>query len=377
MAWIATTVLFLLAWACITYAKAPQNQQAPTFTVGPTETVLTARQAKAADLKLADAGVYALNDNGTLKWFGVGGPPGANKMYRSQIYSIGPRDNPYEKIVSRFVHIEDAPERQLAKGSHGTGFWIANVYRNPANGHILAFVHTEYSPFRRPETIEGGWYCRFGLAISKDGGESFRWCGYFLTPDLSYESLLNHWYGKQPWHCNMGLACYVVNDGYINVYYQDTEDLPDRWVRGVAVARARVKDVLDSADKGRVTVWKKYYQGQWSEEGIGGRFTPLGIEPKGYMHGDGAYNTYLGQYVLVTRDDEGRKGCALVISFSSDGIHWSPWQDLRRDDDLYNHPSIVSAGDDNETVGKSFWVYYKYKPQRGERSVERVLVTLD
>eukprot|EP01047_Picozoa_sp_COSAG01_P098353 COSAG01_NODE_28550_length_658_cov_1.599284_1_plen_41_part_10 len=30
--------------------------------------------------------------------------------------------------------------------------------------------------------------------------------------------------------------------------------------------------------------WKKRFQGDWTEPGMGGKFTPLSIAPEGYMH---------------------------------------------------------------------------------------------
>ena len=175
----------------------------------------------------------------------------------------------------------------------------------------------------------------------------------------------------------MGLPCYIVKDGYIYVYYRDTVDLPNRSQYGTAVARAGLDEVMAAALMGRVSPWHKFYDGAWEQPGVGGKFTSLNIEPKGYMHGDGAYNTHLKKFVLVTRDDLDRKGSALVISFSADGIHWSPWQDIHRDAGKYNHPSIISNGEDNELTGDSFWVYYKYKPEAGPMCLGRTRIQLD
>ena len=95
--------------------------------------------------------------------------------------------------------------------------------------------------------------------------------------------------------------------------------------------------------------------------------SPLNIDPVGYLHGDAAYNDYLDQFVIITRHgkhtgaDGGRLPVGQVmIAFSKDGIEWSQWQTVHADNHLHDYPSIVSTGDDNGVIGKSFWVYYKY-----------------
>jgi len=75
--------------------------------------------------------------------------------------------------------------------------------------------------------------------------------------------------------------------------------------------------------------------------------------------GDG----YLNALVLVTRYGKQPDGAKsnkgeVLIAFSRDGINWSEWQVVHSDKHLHDYPSIVSTGDDNEVLGKSFWVYY-------------------
>ena len=275
--------------------------------------------------------------------------------------------------------------------------WIANVYLNPDNGHILGFVHTE-----NVSTNRGGVYFRLGLAISEDGGRTFEWCGFIIEPELSYQTWFEHWRPKnfraEFIYPNTGLANYIIKDGYLYLYYTDTRDRPDALVNGVAVARAKLADVLATAEHHQAVPWKKYYHGGWDENGLGGRFTPLNIEPLGFLHGDAAYNSYLRQYMLVTRSylyaggdnkvfghdwNPTRKG-SILISFSKDGIGWSPWQTVHEDTHAHDYPSIISTGDDNEVTGKSFWVYYKYFHDTDLPAIEwhkhrwdRVLITLD
>ena len=343
------------------------------FSVGKPETVISFERMKEADVRGIDGSLYALNDKGQWKWFGT------NLV--KIVYSTGPRDNPLDHIVAK-SELQDLPDTYTdtrfgfaVDHRWGDGPTLANVYLNPKNGHILGFFHTEWTL-----QTKGGAYFRFGLGISKDGGKTFQWCGHILATHLSYETWLKHWRGVKKggpfaWS-NVGLANYVVKDGYFYLYYTDTEDHPATLVQGTAVARAKVEDVLAAAENLQAASWKKYHQGQWNEGGISGKFTPLNIKPLGFLHGDSAYNSHLDRFVLVTRlgkyDDTPpeapSKSSSILLSFSKDGIHWSDWQVMHEDNHLHDYPSIVSMGDDNEVVGKSFWVYYKYCFSNSRRS---------
>lgn len=317
------------------------------------------------DVKGVDGSIYALHDKGQCKWFCT------NLVHI--VHSIGPLDNPLENIVAK-SELEGLPDaytdtRYGFSVDHrwGDGPTLANVYLNAENGHIIGFIHTEW-------TLEskGGTYFRLGIAISKDGGKSFHWCGHIIEPELTYETWLNHWRGGDVGghhnFANIGLANYIIKEDYFYLYYVDARDKPDTFIQGTAVARARMEDVLAAAENMQTTPWKKYYDGEWNENGMGGgKFTALNLDPKGYLHGDAAYNSYLDKYVLVTRYGKhtGPDGLpmtrgSVLIAFSQDGITWSDWQTVHEDDHLHDYPSVISMGDDNEVLGKSFWVYYKY-----------------
>ena len=358
------------------------------FSVGEPQTVLSHERMKKLDIRGIDGSLYALNAKGRCKWFGT------NLV--KIVCSTGPRDNPFASIVAR-SELEGLPDdytdtRYGFAEDHrwGDGPTLANVYLDPDRGHIIGFMHTEWTLETRD-----GTYFRLGLAISRDGGKSFQWCGHIIEPELSYDTWLSHWrsgsVGGHHAFGNIGLANYVTRDGCFYLYYTDTRDRPDAFMQGMAVARAKVDDVLAAAGELQVAPWHKYCDGEWNESGRGGKFTSLNLEPKGYLHGDAAYNSYLDQLVLVTRygkhtgpDGARLEAGSVLIAFSRDGIHWTEWQTVHTDDHLHDYPSIVSMGDDNEVIGKSFWVYYKYcfndvLPQWDwyTNRWDRVLVTMD
>ena len=347
------------------------------FSTGNPQVILAHEGKEELGIRILETGLFAVNDEGTLKWFSTqqNFPPSGDGL----IYSVGRRENPFEYVRSLSGQIMDMPERGEDKLHPGNSAWIVNVCRDPEQGHILAFVRVEYWPFGEAKRK----YHRLGLALSKDGGASFRWCGFIITPELTYETWMNHWKRTQPGSCDMGHACYIQKGGYFYVYYQDTRDLPDTAGHGLAVARARIRDVMAAANKYEVTVWKKYHQKKWSENGIGGAFSPLNIAPRGEMHGDAATCDYLHQYILVSRDDTGDEAGGVVISFSKNGIQWSAWQDVHRDNHYHDFPTIISLGSDNETVDKTFWIYYQYDeddvmPEKyGKIGWNRIQITLE
>jgi hypothetical protein len=360
------------------------------FTLGAPETIISQQQFTAAGVRGVDASIYAVadKDDAKCKWFFT------NRF--KLVHTIGPKANPMAKVVVNGGDIQGLPDayKDTRLGFEvdrrwGNASWIANVYRDPKTGHILGFVHLEHHAQDRGEV-----YFRFGLAISKDGGRTFDWCGYILEPDLSYKTWHDQWSPKnlKGHHAfaNTGLANYVIADGYFYLYYTDTKESSEEFINGAAVARAKIADVMSAAGKLQTTPWKKHHNGAWSSPGMGGEFTALNIKPLGYLHGDAAYNSHARKFVMVTRTGkvrpEGGRGrfSSIVISFSRDGIVWSDWKPIHGDNHLHDYPSIVSLGADNEVTGKSFWVYYKYfydsvlpEIHWGKNRWDRVLVTLE
>lgn len=172
----------------------------------------------------------------------------------------------------------------------------------------------------------------------------------------------------------MGLANYIIKDGYFQIYYHDQvapgNQPPTGNAASVAVARAKVDDVVAAAKHLKNIPWFKYYQGTWTEPALGGgKFTPLNLHPQGYMHGDAIYIKPIDQYAILAQSgdrsaDANNWHKKLLITFSSDGIMWSDWQVVYTDgstDHVY-YPSLMSYGPDNEIAGSTFAAVYDYSP---------------
>ena len=139
--------------------------------------------------------------------------------------------------------------------------------------------------------------------------------------------------------------------------------------------RAKVSDVIAAAKLHKGVPWHKWHNGSFSKPGIGGgKFTPLSIDPQGYMHGDAAYCKPLDKFVMVQQSggriqqtEQWRQ--AILLSFSSDGLEWTPWQTVVNATELpgiqhgeVTYPSLMALeGDDNEVLGSTFAVVFQLR----------------
>ncbi|MEH1165940.1 hypothetical protein V6V47_11205 [Micromonospora sp. CPCC 205539] len=221
-------------------------------------------------------------------------------------------------------------------------WWIANTYETP-EGHILAFCHIESA-----DVAATGWWV-LGLAYSTDGGNTFQKLGYTIGHEV-----------KDTGHnINIGGVPYVVRDGYFYAYFEEGAE---------HVARAPVAEVLAAAKRGEVSPWWKYHNGAWNEPGMHGRATPvLPFSPNHFYmtHGDAAYSTYLGKYLLSSYNHGAGKGVYLATSddaVSYDVPSWIQTGRWEREETLSPYQTIVNVdGTDNGVVGQSFYVYYSYR----------------
>jgi hypothetical protein len=156
----------------------------------------------------------------------------------------------------------------------------------------------------------------------------------------------------------------------------------------VAVVRAKVDDVVAAARQHKVTPWFKYYNGGWTEPGLGGNYTRLNILQNGYMHGDGIFIKPLNKWALVVHS--GDKGSdkanwrkTILLTFSSDGIRWSDWQKVYTEagEDGLAYPSLLSYGEygpDNNVAGVTFAVAFVNRiPHKSPFQFSAVNVTVN
>ncbi|GLQ45751.1 hypothetical protein GCM10007862_08020 [Dyella lipolytica] len=250
--------------------------------------------------------------------------------------------------------------------------WFVNVYQTDTTGtNLLGFIHEEQVGNSGGTSSNQEGLTRIGLAWSSDGGNDWTYLGRIISP-----------YGDvQPF--NIEGAPFIVKDGYFYVYFTDsvtgvpppanncTTGYPCVITEGIGVARASVNDVIAAAQAGNVgnNLWQKYYNGSFSQPGLGGQPSP--IAPWGITHTQAVHSSYTGLYYLALSSMAwGGVDTTVKLYESSDGINWSPSYVIadetaatQRPNGGYQYCSLMDPnGATNGEVGQYFYVYCEKDP---------------
>lgn len=134
----------------------------------------------------------------------------------------------------------------------------------------------------------------------------------------------------------MGGGSIVENGDYFYLYYRDR--MPNGAVNNLGVARLEKYKIFACCHE-----WKKYYQGEFSQLGIGGLSSSLeaGNSLNRWFDIDQIGN----EYVMVTTD-----ASSLYIVKSTNGINWGERVEIAHSDNELFYPSLIYDG--------RFLVYY-------------------
>ncbi len=292
------------------------------FSIGAAEVVYTKSQRKSgggSNWPDGSLGVIA-NGNGTYDFYGANGS--------KPVHTVGTLSNPGATKSS--VSISGVPKSTFSYVSGGP------VYQDPYSGARLMIYHAE----------DGGkgnnFYAMLGMAISTDpAGKNFRDLGLIIKPTLPSGN------------AEVGGGSFAIVNGYMNVYYTDWT--LDGNINFVSVARASMADLMNNAIAGRSTSFTKYYNGAWSESGLGGKSSYLETGNPGNSWLGVSYNEYLNKVVMVSSQWSGDGG-DLYITSSSDGVNFGPREAVAVDPGEQFYPSII--GVNGSTTGQSFYAYY-------------------
>jgi hypothetical protein len=237
-------------------------------------------------------------------------------------------------------------------GSFDGNWWISNMYRTSDNA-LLAFCHIEQA-----DVNTSGWWA-LGLAYSTDNGNSFKMLGKIVGQQVKDTGNNTNIYGVP----------YIIKDGYFYIYYGEPS---------VSVARAPVADVLAAAKNGTTSPWHKYYNGAWDQPGMNGLAStvlPRSDTNDYAVHGDAAYSTYTGSYIMTGYTHHDGKG--IWLANTTDGVTfdkptWLQHSDAASKDSLSPYETIVNVdGTDNGVVGQTFYVYFAYYSKWGDMTTYR------
>lgn len=221
------------------------------------------------------------------------------------------------------------------------------IYKDPSTGMLLMFYHAENYIGGNPLYYNSS----LGIAMSTDNGDNFYDTGIILKANKVAT-------GTQA--VDMMGATYMINGDYFYVYYKDY--MASDGTTNLAVARALKSDVIAAAVNKQTVSWYKYYNGGFTEAGLGG-LSSL-IEPKfgnssrkSIAWITGFYSPSLKKYVILMSSavDYVRGPIFMILNrttpsvtnqfiiTSSDGVTWSQRERVNNAQYELFFPSAVSS----------------------------------
>lgn len=211
------------------------------------------------------------------------------------------------------------------------GMWLMSVFRQDED-KLLGFYHAEDHWPMQPNPNWAVWKS-IGRTTSTDNG--FTW--------NNQEQIITAETVKPLQTANGGAGDFGVvwdkkNSRWI-CYYQE----------------GFVYMAMSSDPEGKPGTWYKYYEGDFTEPGIGGKQSKIpGLEDTPGANPSIHFNTYLNEYVMVWG---GWDPAVIYISKSEDLIHWDKPEVLANypDKKLW-YPTII--GESDQEAGMTARLYY-------------------
>jgi hypothetical protein len=264
-------------------------------------------------------------------------------------------------------------------GAHPVG----PFYRDPQHPrHVITFYHAEQAaPVDQATCNHADKHTRWAIRrlSSWNDGRTWHKGAAVITQDTNL--LDDPGAGSWNYHGDdAGEPHLVIRGGWLYLIYLAANE-QDR-SHEESIARAPVSSL------GVAGSWRKWYDGSWSQPGLGGEQTALDGLPAGGRAV--SYNDYLHRYVAAVVHIGGA-----ALYESTDLLHWkaysvlwstgltgSVWGDPcsgTGEPAAYGYGSIIGYQGSASTSGQQFWVYYMRKPAGtcfDQRYLYRRLVTL-
>lgn len=228
----------------------------------------------------------------------------------------------------------------------GKAIWIESVWLDD-DGTLFGWYHHEPVGLYPDSTLT---VPMIGAVVSHDGGLTVRDLGIVLeSGDDADDASANGFFAG-------GVGDFSVvpdREGKFFYFYFTNYGGPEE-TQGVSVARLAFGDRFHPV--GRV---RKYFDGAWSEPGLGGRSTPILGTSRAWRHADPDsfwgpsvhWNTHLGCFVMLVNRAQGDPGWAqegVYVSFASDPVRWSTPKRLLGRDDIPGwssfYPQVIGLG---------------------------------
>jgi len=268
-----------------------------------------------------------------------GGPAGSTVLMRG---------TSFESATPVKVVLTPSPDANAYDGQYAG---INCVYTDKQRDELLAFHHCEKPTPKRPGGGPAPFYASVALAVSKDNGMTFTKMGPILTgvPEDP------NWTGYAQGNAE-GSVTTDPSGKWLYFYYTDHSRADPASGQNRSVITCLARSRVD--DGGRPGTWKKYFDGEFSEPGLGGKDS----EVTNCWAANVTYVPEMRKYIMVGVRD------GLCFFTSEDGIQWSGRTGLTSDEDVYVatnrdkssawHPYLlISHASENEAYGHLFYAY--------------------
>ncbi len=278
---------------------------------------------------------------------------------------------------------------------------IGNNIYGFAAGDLIGITHVELSATGQSSSFYNYRYA-LGISISKaiDGAKKWEYLGEIINQHVARADDIYLQAGNSL--CSPGFkvhnisgGSFLVKNDSMYVYFDEFCDpinysspKKDNIVPRVAVASAKISEILTTAGTDVSRIWHKYRNGSWNEDaitGMGDNVVPLPVNLRVYRQGSSsspgspadcnawfcthnsattcrAFGKDLYLMTLsVTTESPLRN--AIVLYRSTDGIQWRSAGELYVPFGTYSQYSCfisatTDASDDFHVVGKEFYVMY-------------------
>lgn len=348
----------------------------PPFTLSDEVVIATRDEMKASTPSGAslypDGIMSALyNGDGTYTFISSGPLSGQNTVTSY----IGTLDNPVQKFHYEARSVKNAP---FGYGLDEFNYVsVGQIYRFQGS-ECFTMLHLEHhfdsnggfdeNGLRSSEN-NAGFVASLALGYSPDNGETWYYCGEIAThscesihPYYGFGSAAPTWMQYAP--RDVGSGPFVIKDGQVYVYMIDYDA---SYKLSLAVLRADLDDVIAAArgmETGQKTdLFKKYYQGSFSEPAIAGKSTSVIDDECPPNFTTIIYSTYLNKYVMARCSSPayGTNDGDIVLNISDDLTNFrgnNYYIDTDTTGSQYPTLLAISGEDPVYTAGDTLYLYY-------------------
>lgn len=285
-----------------------------------------------------------ISGDGSVSWIDskVGVVPGSNNTWN--FYAIA-----YQKMVkssgtATAIASNGSTTCTMSNTNNLHFYYGGPAYQDPVTGRDIVFIHEE----KWQNNNNTLFYGTVGIAINDaPNSTSFNRLGTIIQANIPKNGTYTH--ANQ-----FGIN---VHNGYIYVYHADRN--PDTTYIGCAISRCLLSDFVNSCVNGNVPQFFKYYNGSWTQSGIGGLATGLDSSTFGNAGPEVKYISEIQKFVKIQLVATTGTETRAILYISDNGLEWYPISKyIENETGEIFYPTIFGAGSDPRVIGRTFHVVY-------------------